>query len=103
MILLFVSAIENVIIDRAEAFQAPTRGNMPRVEEKCTFDRAFPAIVESDLGDRNSIAPMQATGVDRGHPAAANKRKLALLENYAAKRGREPARLGTRHYNASNG
>jgi len=59
-----------MIIDATEAGQAPAGRYMARVEEQRAFDRAFPAAVQSNLADRDSVTPVVAARCDRRHPAA---------------------------------
>ena len=68
-----VSAIENMIVDRADALEAPAGRNMAGVKEQRTFNGAFPLAVECNLADRNGIAPVQAASIDAGHLTAAHE------------------------------
>ena len=78
--------MKNVIVYRTKASQAPARRNAARMKKQRAFDRAFPAVGESDLADGHCVTPVVAAGVYTRHRIASNERKLALLIDYSAER-----------------
>ena len=73
-----------MIVYAANPRQTPSWRNMAGMEEQCTFNRAFPFIVQRNVADRDGVAPMHAVCSDRRQACAANEGKLTFLEDNAA-------------------
>lgn len=86
-----VSAVKDVISDRADFRHAPVRRDAASVKVKRVIGRRFPQIVLGNLRDGNGGPPVVAVVCDGRHRSAAHERELATLEHDTARcRGKAP-------------
>ena len=87
---MLVLAKEDVITDRCDALQVPTRRYRARMEEKrVSNDRVLQTLID-DLGDRDCSLPLPIVMRHVRQRMAVNERELPALEQNAAISGWEP-------------
>ena len=74
-----ILAEEDVVADRRDPLEAPTRRDVARVEEERITDLRFLEVAIDDPGDRDRGLPLAIVVADMRQPAAMNELKLAAL------------------------